>query len=691
MRERLSISVCLLALIGSTPAVSAAENSALKAEISSSLNGAVMVSKVTLGGRAIATGYETDWPVITIANTETGAVTYRVESGFVRFDVRPREMRRYFAQGSSFHVSSIDLKDEGLELKLESESESGDSAKLRLLLGQGWQSRLSVEQVMSELARVFQLPDSQNGVTPPPSQSASPQGPLVSSASVPVTSQSNSASTVTFTASKPASSPSSPRQSAPSYPSSSVRLRPAEFSAILAEAENARLEAAQGTTPDCKDIIASVAACEQILQTETPCGLLRRAGRPICAESLRISVMEGGLKSIERSLDNKDAIAALAYYEAVRGGASEVVSLSAAGRLTSQYSGGALQYGTRVVSPEDVPTPTSQSQGGSPATTLPFVDEYLERTRELYSDLREYREATLRLGNPQTATIADVVNVLYTAVTFQQSRASQLGDTRGLQSTIAAQSASLQQRLESLPDFQLDASKYALPASSENSYSALQKKSELLASWIAEIEAGYKPFNNIGDIDLNKLNYISSFLRPGESQRISTTLAHMRQVSTAYDALRAAQEQTTKEVEATAEALAIADLKQTWGLYNQHAPCSTSDAYMQTAIENISMGKRDTECIILSDYKGNIEKVIVVTRIPYMQEYRELITKYGAPLPGRYALVDGDAPDSSNAWQTKGGTKIAERQGAMKMRGTVEDAYRGQVIPYTLVLFIRGD
>lgn len=116
----------------------------------------MLVSKVTLGGRAIATGYQTDWPVITIVHAETGDITYRVESGFVRFDVRQREMRRAFAPGSRFHMSSIDLKDDWLELKLE--GGSGNSAKLRLLLGQGWQSHSSINAVMTQLARVFDLP-----------------------------------------------------------------------------------------------------------------------------------------------------------------------------------------------------------------------------------------------------------------------------------------------------------------------------------------------------------------------------------------------------------------------------------------------------------------------------------------------------------------------------------------------------
>src|ERR1017187_3307029 len=169
-------SLVYLAGISTTSSVFAAENSALKAEISRSLNGTTLVSKVTLGGRAIATGYETDWAVVTIVNAETADVTYRVESGFVRFDVVQGEMQSFFAPGSEFHVSNVDLKDDRLELKLD--AGSGKSAKLRLLLGQGWQSNSDINAVMTKLARVFDMPDapvsSQNAASATDSSTRSP-------------------------------------------------------------------------------------------------------------------------------------------------------------------------------------------------------------------------------------------------------------------------------------------------------------------------------------------------------------------------------------------------------------------------------------------------------------------------------------------------------------------------------------
>jgi hypothetical protein len=65
-------------------------------------------------------------------------------------------MQSSFAPGSEFHVSGVNLKDDRLELKLEGGSEG--SAKIRLLLGQGWQSNSNVNAVMTQLARVFDMP-----------------------------------------------------------------------------------------------------------------------------------------------------------------------------------------------------------------------------------------------------------------------------------------------------------------------------------------------------------------------------------------------------------------------------------------------------------------------------------------------------------------------------------------------------
>lgn len=133
----------------------AGENKALKAELENQLSGKTVVSKIVFGGRAVPPGYQGDYPVNTLVYPETGTVTYRVEWGVMRADVAEQQMVRRFDSGTSFRVSGIDLKDDRLELKLE--SGSGGSARLKLMLGAGWQSRLDSALVQAQLARVFVL------------------------------------------------------------------------------------------------------------------------------------------------------------------------------------------------------------------------------------------------------------------------------------------------------------------------------------------------------------------------------------------------------------------------------------------------------------------------------------------------------------------------------------------------------
>jgi hypothetical protein len=96
-----------------------------------------------------------DYPVNTLFDPDSGQVTYRIEWAYMRADVGEREMVRRFDSGTRFRVSGIELKDDRLELKLE--GGSGGSARLKLMLGRGWQSKLDVSSVQAQLARVFVL------------------------------------------------------------------------------------------------------------------------------------------------------------------------------------------------------------------------------------------------------------------------------------------------------------------------------------------------------------------------------------------------------------------------------------------------------------------------------------------------------------------------------------------------------
>jgi len=143
-----------------------AKDKVLKGELEHLLSDKTMVSKIIFGGKGTPREYQMDYPVNTLVYPDSGGVTYRVEWGVMRTEIGTQEMLRSFDRGTSFHVSGIDLKDDRLELKLK--SGSGDSAKLKLMLGAGWQSKFDSSSVQAQLARVFvfdQQPQPTQGTT----------------------------------------------------------------------------------------------------------------------------------------------------------------------------------------------------------------------------------------------------------------------------------------------------------------------------------------------------------------------------------------------------------------------------------------------------------------------------------------------------------------------------------------------
>ena len=129
-----------------------AENKSLKDELEHSLSGTTLISTIVVGDRAIPRGDQADYPVNTLVYPNSRDVTYRVEWG-TRAEIDTRDMQRYFDRGTSFYVSSVGLKDDCLELQLE--SAKGDSARLKLMLGAGWQSKFDSSSIQAQLARVF--------------------------------------------------------------------------------------------------------------------------------------------------------------------------------------------------------------------------------------------------------------------------------------------------------------------------------------------------------------------------------------------------------------------------------------------------------------------------------------------------------------------------------------------------------
>ena len=116
-----------------------AQGGGVKDELSQSLPGTTVISTIILGGKAAPQGYRSGYPVETLVDPATDNVTYQMDMGATSTTITAQDMQRYFDRGTAFQVVGLDVRDSWLELKLK--SAGGDSAQLRLMLGDGWQSK----------------------------------------------------------------------------------------------------------------------------------------------------------------------------------------------------------------------------------------------------------------------------------------------------------------------------------------------------------------------------------------------------------------------------------------------------------------------------------------------------------------------------------------------------------------------
>jgi hypothetical protein len=117
------------------------------------LKGKQLTSLVVIGCKGAPVGYSAPYPVNTFAYPD-GQVLYRVELAMMRGEVG--RMEKSFFSGSIFEVSSVDLKDDRLELKLTARDR--DSGRLKLMLGSQWQSKMTDSAVFDALSHFLQLP-----------------------------------------------------------------------------------------------------------------------------------------------------------------------------------------------------------------------------------------------------------------------------------------------------------------------------------------------------------------------------------------------------------------------------------------------------------------------------------------------------------------------------------------------------
>lgn len=143
----------LLLFIAFAPALQAfCGQKTLKHDIEESIKGKLLISKVALGGMSYSQYSTYPWEVDTEFYPATGEVKHRVEMGHGYVD-EAKVMQPYRA-GTLFRVTKVDTKDDRVEFTL-SPGEERKSAKLKLMLGTGWQTQLRSDEVLRHLSIVL--------------------------------------------------------------------------------------------------------------------------------------------------------------------------------------------------------------------------------------------------------------------------------------------------------------------------------------------------------------------------------------------------------------------------------------------------------------------------------------------------------------------------------------------------------
>lgn len=148
--------MCLLAAFF-LHSVAVADNH-LKADLERTLVGKAVPSRVSIGSTAaLRNGPGMQHPVSTLVYPDTSSVRYQVDSLFGALFVDKGDYRLNYFQQSQFIVEKLDFKNDRLELHLK--PQSGDSVKLKVMLGKDWQKNLDASAVLAQIGSALNLDD----------------------------------------------------------------------------------------------------------------------------------------------------------------------------------------------------------------------------------------------------------------------------------------------------------------------------------------------------------------------------------------------------------------------------------------------------------------------------------------------------------------------------------------------------
>jgi hypothetical protein len=497
-RHRFCRVVCVLAVLTVCSVHVTAQDRNLKSELESALRGKTVVSKIVFGGKATPRGYQVAYPVNTLVYPNTNQVIFRVEWGIMRTEVGPGEMGRRFSPGTSFQIANIDLKDDRLELKLD--TDSGDSARLKLMLGAGWQSKFDAASVQTQLARIFVLAQQSQ----PPSQ----------------TSTAAAASTTALPGFAGAGSTSEYRRD-PNAPKIEGRISDNDLKTIMAGFDEQTRDALSTLSQDAAALSRGLLTYQKAYsvhsdyasrpQLQAIAGLQDRLGKSLDPQRdddviemnevfrrcVRVAQLgqardeRGNLLGAGRNSADFQQLLLSNSASDLSNKVQRDVEIERAQRLIIDHAKTAVITVEQTLDKRDLSGANQQYQQLASDRQIAQVSplqQYLQLTAAFRQDLLAFLQATQMDRRRDIAVVQQVENVRREADLLNTSESEPLTRTY-LQNTLKADTDALRQRLASVPAFQFDEASYKIPtALAETTPSNLNEKLTFVSGRITDID-----------------------------------------------------------------------------------------------------------------------------------------------------------------------------------------------------------
>ena len=522
----LRIAICTILMLGFCNLQLRADNSALKSDLEHSLVGQSVVSKIMFGGTAIPPRTSTYYPVNTLVFPDSSQVSYRVEWGLIREEVSPRGMQRRFDPGTSFRVAAVEIKDDRLELKLQ--SGSGDSARLKLMLGAGWQSKFDLQSIKSQLSQIFVLDEP----LPPKQQVAG----------------ATAASTATPPAFAGTASDTQYRRD-PNAPKIEGRISDDDLRTVMAEFDQDTQRAFLTLSQDAKALSQSLLAfqkaysgradyaarspLQQILQLQDRLGKSMQpssdddviAMSEVFKRCLRISQLGQARDEYGRPYSGSFDPALLSNSTEVSGNVQRDVAVEREQRQPIDRARTVLISVEQTLDRGDLISAGQRYQqiaSDNRMTQVSAFAHYLQLTVAFRQDLASYAQVS-QLSHHRDLSASEEIQLL--AQELNALNASQIRPlTRGLlQSTVRTETGVAKQKLDSVPLLQIDEAASRLPqAAGDEGLSSLSEKLSLVKNRISDIDGKLQSASELRQVEahIDAVNAVASVLGQSETDSL---------------------------------------------------------------------------------------------------------------------------------------------------------------------------